>query len=144
MFTSTHSAAGIFLALTINDPVAAIVLSAASHFPLDCCKEAEPYGGWEEQFGYSMAEASLMELPVVSTRSGSIEDVVVDGKTGILVEPDNVIQLANAMVRLAMDSALRMRLGHEGRKYITRHFSHAVVAQQFFEFFNRVNGIRPH
>lgn len=102
------------------------------------------HGGWEEQFGYSMAEASLMELPVVSTRSGSIEDVVVDGKTGILVEPDNVIQLANAMVRLAMDSALRMRLGHEGRKYITRHFSHAVVAQQFFEFFNRVNGIRPH
>ena len=61
-----------------------------------------PYGGWEEQFGYSMAEASLMELPVISTRSGSIEEVVVDpvkspngdneasGRTGILVEPEKI------------------------------------------------------
>src|SRR3989338_1343836 len=34
------------------------------------------YGGWEEQFGYSMAEASLMELPVISSKTGSIDEVV--------------------------------------------------------------------
>ena len=42
------------------------------------------YKGWEEQFGYSMAEASLMEVPVISTFSGSIEDIVINNKTVVL------------------------------------------------------------
>lgn len=94
-----------------------------------------PHKGWAEQFGYSMAEASLMELPVVSTQSGSIADVVVDGRTGILVRPGDAGQLAIAMVQLGQDASLRERLGKAGRQYISEHFSHAVVARKFYEFF---------
>lgn len=96
------------------------------------------YGGWEEQFGYSMAEASLMELPVISTRSGSIEDVVIDGQTGVLVPPDNALALRDAMLRLGKDAALRKKLGQAGRQYIAQNFSHHVIARKFSEFFNRL------
>jgi len=95
-----------------------------------------PFKGWEEQFGYSMAEASLMELPVISTRSGSIEDIVKDNHTGILIKPDNADELKNAMIKLGNDGKLRSLLGREGRRYIVKNFSHEVVAQKFWQFFH--------
>lgn len=97
-----------------------------------------PYGGWEEQFGYSMAEASLMELPVISTRSGSVEEVIVGGQTGILVEPENVEQLSDAMTQLANDSDLRKELGKNGRKFISENYSYKIVADKFYKFFRSI------
>lgn len=94
------------------------------------------HGGWEEQFGYSMAEASLMELPVIATRSGSIDEVVKDGETGILVEPGNVGELANAMRVIALDPALRPRYGLAGRNRIIQMFGNQEVARQYAVFFN--------
>lgn len=99
-----------------------------------------PYKGWEEQLGYSMAEASLMEKPIISTRSGSIDEVIVDGKTGILVEPDNVDELEEAMIKLGQDKELRERMGREARKYISENFSHEVVAKKFYNCFHKLEG----
>ena len=93
------------------------------------------YGGWEEQFGYSMAEASLMGLPIISTKSGSISEVVIDGETGIIVEPDQSDELNKAMIRLAQDGELRTRLGQNGRNYIKNNYSYQVVANKFYNFF---------
>lgn len=97
-----------------------------------------PHGGWAEQFGYSMAEASLMELPVISTRTGSIGDVVLDGQTGILVPPSDSEALADAMIRLGVDPLLCKQFGRAGRAHIVGHFSHAAVAQQFSDFFQHL------
>jgi glycosyltransferase involved in cell wall biosynthesis len=96
------------------------------------------YGGWAEQFGYSMAEAMSMEVPVVSTRTGSIADVVRDQETGILVAPANVQEITQALERLARDAELRGRLGMAGRRDVESRFSHRVIAQRFKNFFRRV------
>lgn len=96
------------------------------------------HGGWAEQFGYSMAEASLMELPVIATRTGSIAEVVQDGSTGILVPPEDIETLAAAMVRLGIDASLREQMGRAGREYIASTFSHAIIAQRFYEFFRSI------
>ena len=93
------------------------------------------FGGWEEQFGYSMAEASLMEVPVISTQTGSIEEVVLNGVTGLLIEPDNATSLTEAMLKLGRDKNLRDNLGQAGRKYIEENFSYKVVADKFYNFF---------
>jgi len=91
--------------------------------------------GWEEQFGYSMAEASLMELPVISTLTGSILDVVINEHTGILVPEKNSNTLYQAMLRLALDSDLRSRFGKNGWAYINQQYSHEAIAQKFLDFF---------
>ena len=96
------------------------------------------YGGWEEQFGYSMAEASLMELPIISTKIGSIEDIVLDGRTGLLVKPDDHVSLAEGMITLGLDSELRKRLGQAGREYISENYSYPIVAKKFYEFFQKI------
>lgn len=96
------------------------------------------YHGWEEQFGYAIAEASLMELPVISTRSGSIEDVVIDGTTGLLIEQNNETALAEAMLKIARDADFRFCLGKAGRSFIINHFSQDIIAKKFYDFFHEL------
>ncbi len=93
------------------------------------------FGGWEEQFGYSMAEASLMEVPVISTWTGSIEDVVLNGVTGLLIESDNAKSLTEAMLKLGGDKNLRDNLGQAGRKYIEENYDYKIIANKFYNFF---------
>jgi glycosyltransferase involved in cell wall biosynthesis len=68
-----------------------------------------------EEFGVSAAEACAAGLPVVSTRVGGVPEVIEDGVTGLLVEPDDPGALAAAIRRLASDGALRRRMGDAGR-----------------------------
>src|SRR3989344_1937332 len=94
------------------------------------------YGGWEEQFGYSVAEASLCGLPVIATRSGSIDEVVLDGQTGILVPENDANELESALLKLTQNKELRRSMGEAGRRHIIKNFSYNVIADKFFRFFN--------
>ena len=74
---------------------------------------------WDEPFGLVAAEAQTAGCPVAGYRRGALPEVVEDGVSGLLVEPDNIEALASAIRRcLALDrravrsSALR-RLGIE-------------------------------
>lgn len=96
-----------------------------------------PYKGWEDQLGYATMEASLMELPVITTRSGSMDEVVKDGETGFLVEPPyDVSGVYQAMLKLGKDKELRERLGKKAREFMMANFSHEAVAQKFYDFFH--------
>jgi len=75
-----------------------------------------------EAFGVAAVEAEAMEVPVVATRVGGIPEAVSDGVTGILVEPRNPEQLAEAIVKLIEDPELRLRLGKEGRRYVLENY----------------------
>jgi glycosyltransferase involved in cell wall biosynthesis len=76
-----------------------------------------------EAFGIVLLEAMAAELPVVATRTGGIPEIVVDGQTGILVEPDNPEGLARALLELAGDAGKRQSLGRAGRERWARDFS---------------------
>lgn len=95
---------------------------------------SQRYGGWEEQFGYSIAEASSSGLPIISTQTGSIGDLVVDGKTGILIEPEDAAALSQALLKLAGDKNLRSRMGVAGREFIINNFSHQIIAEKLENF----------
>lgn len=95
---------------------------------------SEPFRGWEEQYGWTILQASSSGLPVVATNIGSIPEAVLDGTTGILVPPKNPEGLATAMRKLARDPELRNRMGQAGRKYILERFSHAAVAERMEHF----------
>ena len=97
-----------------------------------------PHKGWEEQFGYSIAEASLCGLPVISTKTGGIKEVLLDEKTGILVEPEDVFGLKTAMKRLIFDAALRREMGVYGRRFIIEYYSNKIIAREIYNLFKQV------
>jgi glycosyltransferase involved in cell wall biosynthesis len=77
-------------------------------------------------------------LPVVATRVGGVPEVVVDGETGIVVEPDDVSSLADALDRVAADDALRERLGRAGSTRIAEHFDARSTARQMVELYREL------
>ena len=60
-----------------------------------------------------LSEAGASGLPLISTRVGAIEELVIDNKTGLLVPPDDVAALTNALGMLVDDADLRRRLGSQ-------------------------------
>lgn len=69
-----------------------------------------------ETFGLVNLEAMRSSLPVVSTNEGSIPEVVIDGKTGYIVDPQNAEQLSDRVLKLVNDEELRTEMGKAGRK----------------------------
>lgn len=69
-----------------------------------------------------LMEAMGCGLPVISTRLVGIPDLVVDGETGLLVEPNDAVQLADAIQRIIHDEVLAERLALAGRKCIEGPF----------------------
>lgn len=65
--------------------------------------------------------------PVVLAIDGVIREVVEAAACGIFAEPGNSVELANAIRRLALDSAQSRALGLKGRKYLEENFSRAVI-----------------
>jgi colanic acid/amylovoran biosynthesis glycosyltransferase len=70
----------------------------------------------------ALIEAMAMKLPVVSTRSGAISEIVDDGVSGLLVPPRDEAALAQAIMRLLDDAALRQQLGDAARKRVEERF----------------------
>jgi glycosyltransferase involved in cell wall biosynthesis len=88
----------------------------------------------QEGFGIAFLEAMAAELPVVACRIAAVPEVVLDGTTGLLVEPRAPAALAEAIERLVREPELARRLGQEGRRralgfsprHVTERFLSAV------------------
>lgn len=74
--------------------------------------------GDQEGFPNSILEASSLGLPVVSTLHAGIPEIVIDGKSGFLVQEFNYTEMANKIIELLSDEALRERMGALGKEYI--------------------------
>ena len=70
-----------------------------------------------EGFGITYLEAGLYGVPVVGYRTGGVQEAVLDGKTGILVEEGNVEALSQALQELITDHHKRAVYGKAGREH---------------------------
>lgn len=80
-----------------------------------------PIEWWQEQFGMVLVEAMASELPVISTMSGSIPEVI--GDAGILIQPGDPVSIAEAVKKVSLDSVYRQELGKKARKRAINVFS---------------------
>lgn len=76
-----------------------------------------------EGFGIAIAEAAASGLPVIAGRSGGIPEMIRDGTTGLLVDPERVGPLAEAIERLVGDAGLARALGDAARSAVVDHFN---------------------
>ena len=76
-----------------------------------------------EPFGIAVLESGAYHLPVVASRVGGIPEMIVDGKTGLLVEPDDVDSLAAALNRVLCNPDLGRALGDRLYQHVSETFS---------------------
>ena len=79
------------------------------------CSRSENLGG--------TIESLLMERPTVATAVGGMPESVIDGETGLIVEPDDAEALARAILRLLGEPELGARLATEGRRRMLAGFT---------------------
>jgi glycosyltransferase involved in cell wall biosynthesis len=91
-----------------------------------------------EGFGLVLIEAMAAGVPVVATRVPGIIDVISDGRTGLLVQPNNSPQLASAIRRLATDEPLRSSLIQQARADVQARFTWDRVLPQYVRLLNSV------
>lgn len=83
-----------------------------------------------EGFGIVYIEAGLFGLPVIATNQPGVDEAVIDGVTGKLIE-DTADSLKSAIVKLVNDRDLRLRLGAAGRARVLTEFVPDVTLRSF-------------
>ena len=83
--------------------------------------------GWREAQGLVVAEAMLAGVPVVATNAGGIPDMLDSGATGVLVTPENPIQLAEGIRVLLKNPPQRRQIAQTARERANRFFSRDAV-----------------
>ena len=77
----------------------------------------------QEGFGLVFLEAMACGKPVIAAGFGGAAEIVQEGRTGFLVDPDNPAQLADRLVRLLEDADLRKKMGAAGRQVVEERYT---------------------
>ena len=85
----------------------------------------------------SIIQAGMAALPVVTTNVGSIPEVVMDGVTGIITSID-VMEMADALEKLAADAGLRTRMGSAAREFTMAKFGVNRLVHDHEELYKRL------
>lgn len=83
-----------------------------------------------------LIEALAAKTPVITTRFGSVEELVREGETGLFVAPRDAQGLAAAIERLYQDEALRKELTVAGNRFVNEHFDLERNIENFMERFS--------
>jgi glycosyltransferase involved in cell wall biosynthesis len=93
---------------------------------------------WNEPFGMPITEAMACGLPVVSTDSGGIPELIQDDQTGLLVKRDDVHSLSAAMTRLLGDASLGIKLGRSARSNVLSSLTFDQAATDLIACYERL------
>jgi glycosyltransferase involved in cell wall biosynthesis len=93
-----------------------------------------------ETFGVSAVEAQAMEIPVIASDGGGVSEAILDGKTGIVVEPKNVQKLSQAILKLIENPGLRRKMGKAGRRYVLANYDIEENALLFKNLYHKLVG----
>jgi glycosyltransferase involved in cell wall biosynthesis len=89
----------------------------------------------QEALGTAFLEAMATGRAVVGCRVGGVPEVVEEGKTGLLVPPEDPAALAEAILTLLADGELRARMGAAGRQSVMARYSVEEMCRRMWEVY---------
>jgi len=97
------------------------------------CMPGEPHPRRVEGFGLVYLEAAAQGVAAIASRLGAIPEVVVDGETGIVIEPMDHTALGAAVLQFIQDPAFAQRLGENARKWASGFSWHRCAQETYDE-----------
>lgn len=85
-----------------------------------------------------MLEMMSAGRPLILGVEGQAREILERAGAGIAIQPGNVDELTDAILRLARDASLRKSLGENGRRYVIEHASRAVTAARYLEWLKKI------
>jgi len=89
----------------------------------------------QEGLPMAILEGMASGLPLVATAVGGVPTLVQDGRTGVLVQTEDVEALAEGITRLFQDSALRQKFGAAARELVREEFSAERMAKDYLRVY---------
>lgn len=89
-----------------------------------------------ESFSLTCYEASAHGLPVIATRCGGPEEIIVDGQTGFLVDLDDVAAMSHRMEALLSDPERARTMGQSGARHVARVFKKEPFVAEMSDLLN--------
>lgn len=86
----------------------------------------------QETFGRVLIESMACGLACVATDAGGVPDIIEDGVSGLLVEPQSADSIAGALKKLIQDRELRQKIGHRARRRAEAEFSQQLFLDRLF------------
>jgi glycosyltransferase involved in cell wall biosynthesis len=84
----------------------------------------------------ALLEAMALGKPCIATSVNGIPEAIVDGKTGLLVPPDDGHSLAQAIEKLYANENLRKQYAEAGRAHVLKEFDAKVAAETTLKYYN--------
>ena len=93
---------------------------------------------YREGFPNTVLEAGAMGLPSIVTDINGSREIVCEGKNGVIVQPQNVVALFDAMLQLLKDKDARERMASNARKMIADRFEQSFVRKCLYDFYDEI------
>lgn len=90
--------------------------------------------GDAEGFGIVYLEAGSFGKPVIGGKSGGAIEAVINNKTGILVNPESIAEISDALIKLLEDKNLSNKLGSRARERIKNEFNYNQQIEKIKKF----------
>ncbi len=97
---------------------------------------------WWEAMPLTVLEAQASGMPVVATDVGDVSEMILPGRTGMLVPPRDVTALTDALAALLEDEELRTRMGQEARRHVSSSFGQTRLLDELADAFDSLRGTR--
>ena len=94
---------------------------------------------YSEGLPTSVMEAASVGLPIIATDVGGTREIIINNKTGVLVEERNITNLEESICQLIENELLRQNLGNAAKKFVTQTYNWDVITQRMIEIIEGVN-----
>lgn len=110
------------------------------------CMDIFVLPSYAEGLPMTILEAMASRLPVIATRVGQVPELVEDGQTGVLVNPGDKVQLAEAICRLIENPEESAKMGERGYARVAARYSAERMADAYLRLYQEAAGavhVRP-
>jgi glycosyltransferase involved in cell wall biosynthesis len=91
-----------------------------------------------EGFGNVVIEAASTGIPSIVTDIYGLNDTIINGETGLLVDPYNSDSLESAMDKLINNKSLRIKMGANARLRASEYFSQEIITTKVISFYKNL------
>ena len=91
-----------------------------------------------EGFGIVFLEANFYKVPTIGSFSGGISKAIINGETGLLINPNNLQDLVNKIKYLYENPEIRRKMGEAGHKRVVNEFNWDKLIFDYINLFESV------